>query len=361
MLDRRAVSVGRKYDFGRGRDHAFLVRKLALRIQKQMASMGLPAERESRSLLESAALLHDIGASVSNNRDNNHHEHSRNLLLREGLDEVAQLAYFHRSRPDPRDHNAPERIIRLSAILRLADALDYSLDQRVLDVLLSRDGDVIYFEVLATEKPILTSFRKKKTLFEEVFGVQIRVKLRAVNNSIFPAATWCTVYGSHRPGYPDINVEREVVEGWIRGATALGATGVVCLLSERELAYYDDLLGAYRRAFEAVLWAPVEDFRLCDPESLRKILKFLNERDDEDEITVVHCSAGYGRTGQILCCWLVFGRFLEPHEAVSVMRESGMEPMESVLYGAEPPQKFWALMQVAAEARNELQSSRHSP
>ena len=353
MLDQRAVSVGRKYDFGRGRDHAFLVRKLALRIQKQMASIGLPAERESRSLLEAAALLHDIGVSVS---ANNHHEHSRNLLLKEGLEEVAQLAYFHRSRPDPRDHNAPERILRLSAVLRLADALDYSLDQRVLDVLLSRDGDDVYFEVLATGKPILASFRKKKTLFEEVFDVEIRVKLRTVNRSIFPAATWCTVYGSPRPGYPDRNVERGVVEGWIRGAAARGATGVVCLLSERELAYYDDLLEAYRKAFKAVLWAPVEDFQLCDPENLRKILKFLNERDNEDEITVVHCSSGSGRTGHVLCCWLVFGRCLEPHDAVSVVRESGMEPMESVLHGTEPPQKFWALMQVAAEARNELPS-----
>lgn len=349
MLDRRAVAIGRKYDFGRGRDHAFLVRKLALRIQKQMASLGLPAERESRSLLEAAALLHDIGVCVS---PDNHHEHSRNLLLREGLEEVAQLAYFHRSRPDPRDHNAPERILRLAAVLRLADALDYSLDQRVLDVLLSRKGDVVYFEVLAVGKPVLVSFREKKTLFEEVFGVEIRVKLRTVNRLIFPAATWCTVYGSPRPGYPDRKVEREVVEEWIRRAAARGATGVVCLLSERELAYYDyDLLEAYRKAFEAVLWAPVGDSRLCDPETLRKILKFLNERDDEDEITVVHCSAGSGRTGHVLCCWLVFGRCLEPHDAVSVVRGSGiMEPMESVLYGTEPPQKFWALMQVAAEA-----------
>jgi exopolyphosphatase/guanosine-5'-triphosphate,3'-diphosphate pyrophosphatase len=94
-----------------------------------------------RFILESAALLHDIGWSVAKD-GKGHHRHSARLirehgwkhLARETIDLIAQTARYHRKSPPDLEHEeyaalSPaerHRVQQLAALLRLADGLDRS-------------------------------------------------------------------------------------------------------------------------------------------------------------------------------------------------------------------------------------------
>jgi len=112
----------------------------------------------SRSLLETAALLHDVGRSV---REKNHHKASYRLIAdlaaplgwkTEELRQVAAVARYHRGILPRTGQKALSRItplerqsvLRLAAVLRLADALDCEHDSRVTRLRVrKKDGSLI--------------------------------------------------------------------------------------------------------------------------------------------------------------------------------------------------------------------------
>jgi exopolyphosphatase/guanosine-5'-triphosphate,3'-diphosphate pyrophosphatase len=116
--------------------HATQVQRLALRLFDAIgARLGCtPAERQT---LADAALLHDVGYHINYDR---HHKHSYHLILHAELlgitpDEqvvIANVARYHRGAPPKKKHrnysgldkDLRDRIVRLSAILRVADGLD---------------------------------------------------------------------------------------------------------------------------------------------------------------------------------------------------------------------------------------------
>lgn len=186
-----ALALARKYHADLA--HAEKVRALAVEIFDQTASLhGFGAEE--RVLLEAAAVLHDIGAFVS---AASHHKHSFYLIrssdlvgLTEAEREIVALAsrYHRRSHPkrthveyQQRSRDERERVSKIAAILRLADALDrehqtkvagvsVKLGRKNLDLSLTpanaSDGD------LALER---WAVHRKGSLFLEVFGLQPRV------------------------------------------------------------------------------------------------------------------------------------------------------------------------------------------
>ncbi|HEX6643752.1 MAG TPA: Ppx/GppA phosphatase family protein [Gemmatimonadales bacterium] len=118
------------------RRHIEQVRHLSLLLFDQLAP-ELGGDPEERLLLESAALIHDVGQLVSYRR---HHHHSFQLIMhaerlhfsaRDRL-LVALVSRYHRkSGPSRKDEDygalpAPDRAIvrRLSGVLRVADGLD---------------------------------------------------------------------------------------------------------------------------------------------------------------------------------------------------------------------------------------------
>lgn len=151
------------------------------------------------------------------------------------------------------------------------------------------------------------------------------------------------VFGSSRPGYPSNEVPRETVAEWIKNLQDASLKRILCLLDERQLSYYEDLAGDYRRGFGAskVLMAPVPDYQLATCELMdQTILPFLFQADKAHEACLVHCSGGYGRTGHVLAAWLVAGRGMTPEAAILQVKRHGRSPAEA-LNGNEAELARW--------------------
>jgi exopolyphosphatase/guanosine-5'-triphosphate,3'-diphosphate pyrophosphatase len=116
--------------------HAKQVQKLALQLFDAIGAR-LGCEPQERQLLADAALLHDIGYHINYDK---HHKHSYHLIQHAellGLSPVEQIivanvARYHRGAEPKRKHKSlrfldPEmrkKVVRLAALLRLADGLD---------------------------------------------------------------------------------------------------------------------------------------------------------------------------------------------------------------------------------------------
>jgi exopolyphosphatase/guanosine-5'-triphosphate,3'-diphosphate pyrophosphatase len=179
-----AVNLARKYnaDVAHGTHTATLSRAIfhATRAQHQMG------EKE-QLLLEVASIVHDIGGFVA---ARGHHRHTYYLLINSevfglsgmDLEIVANVARYHRKGGPQSDHPAyaslPRQarlaVNRLSAILRVADALDKGHTQRLADPKISVVGDELQIEVAGGEDVALErlALDAKSGLFEEVFGLR---------------------------------------------------------------------------------------------------------------------------------------------------------------------------------------------
>ena len=137
------------------------------------------------------------------------------------------------------------------------------------------------------------------------------------------------VFGASRPGYSHAQIE-----AWIALMQSHQIQRVCCLLAKDQLVRYPDLLGCYKQAFGAdqVCWAAIADFTICDRTTLQQnILPFLLTSDQSQKKTVVHCSGGVGRTGQVLAAWLIFGRGFSRQAAIKAVRQMGRNPYEAVM------------------------------
>ena len=126
--------------------HATQVRRLALRLFDALGAR-LGCRPEERATLADAALLHDVGYHINYDR---HHKHSYHLIVHAELlgispaeqVVIANIARYHRGAPPKRKHrnfgeldkSLRDQVMRLSAILRVADGLDRSHVGSVSDV-----------------------------------------------------------------------------------------------------------------------------------------------------------------------------------------------------------------------------------
>jgi len=173
--------------------HAEQDRKLALMIfdkTRRQNSMGA----EERHWLESAALLHDIGVSRSRK---GHHKLSLRLILNDPTLPftnkerfiIGSIARYHRGAlPDKKHFNLKpltrterDKVAMLSAILRTADALDYSHRSIVKKLAVKILPNKFVLECQASGSHYLEdqSVSKKKDLFEKVFKSELDIVWRA--------------------------------------------------------------------------------------------------------------------------------------------------------------------------------------
>ncbi len=183
-----AARMGQKYAYDA--DHAALTARLAARIFNQSLSLHHLTEDECL-LLEIAAMLHDIGHFINTI---NHDQHGYYLLKHHPLigltraeqDIVANIVRYHRNEtPSSSDENLKalppkDRLVvsKLCALLRLADALDTSHTARVLDISMEKTSNGNWRLHLFGEGELMLEkwkLEKRKTLFQDVFGVKLEV------------------------------------------------------------------------------------------------------------------------------------------------------------------------------------------
>jgi exopolyphosphatase/guanosine-5'-triphosphate,3'-diphosphate pyrophosphatase len=183
-----AISLGRRFHFDEA--HGRHVAKLAAALFDQLRGLH-QLKREDRSLLIAAALLHDIGTFIGYKR---HHKHSLYIISESELagltpteiQVVANISRYHRKNTPSAHHNAfvdldeknQERVIKLSALLRLADALDREHLQRVEQVHAELTKDEVQLSVTGRGDLLLErwSLQRKAQFFEKTFGVTVRLE-----------------------------------------------------------------------------------------------------------------------------------------------------------------------------------------
>ena len=182
-----AVALGRKYHFDEA--HGEHVATLALDLFDQLRTLhGLGGE--GRQVLQAAAILHDIGTFVSYTR---HHKHSLYLLQHANLPGftprqillAANVARYHRRGSPKLEHyayatlEAGDRAVvnRLSALLRLADAMDREHRQKVTGVKARVSGGKLQLGLDGRGDLLLEGWalKRKADLFKETYGLQIEV------------------------------------------------------------------------------------------------------------------------------------------------------------------------------------------
>ncbi len=168
-------------------DHAENVRDFALLIFDEMLDEhGL--DRHQRVMLEAAAILHDIGSYISGS---SHHKHGQYIIDNSEIfglntrekDVLGNIVRYHRKAKPQSSHssysglNREDKIVvlKLAAILRVADALDRAHNSRINKLEIERTDEL--FLVHAAQPGDFSlekySINKKSDLFEEVFGLEV--------------------------------------------------------------------------------------------------------------------------------------------------------------------------------------------
>jgi putative phosphoesterase len=191
--------------------HAEEDRKLALMIFNRTRRIHSLGPRE-RYWLECAAILHDIGRSRG---EKGHHKHSLGLILNDPALPFTQreryiigsIARYHRKAlPNTKHFNLTplsragrQKVVVLSSILRVADALDYSHRSVVKKANLKSLPDEMVLECVSSGQHYLEdqSFKKSKDLFERVFKKNLTI-------------VWKTQQVADRPGLPDSSAASEL-------------------------------------------------------------------------------------------------------------------------------------------------------
>jgi exopolyphosphatase/guanosine-5'-triphosphate,3'-diphosphate pyrophosphatase len=172
--------------------HARQVRKLALQLFDALESR-IGAEPGDRQILADAATLHDVGYVINYSK---HHKHSYHLILHADLlgmspEEqvlVANVARYHRGAAPKRKHDnfgtldraLRARIVRLAAILRVADGFDRGHVGAVEEIAVTWTDRVLRLTATPTAQAStlrleLWGASRKAALLAEVLGERVEI------------------------------------------------------------------------------------------------------------------------------------------------------------------------------------------
>ena len=185
-----AEALGRRFQFDEA--HGRQAARISLALFDGLRStFDLPSS--SRSFLEVAALLHDVGNSVSYAK---HHRHTYYLINNADIpgladrerEMVACIARFHRRNLPDTGHpdlanltRAEAQLVRkLATLLRLADSLDRSHHQPVQKVKVSTRSDraLLHLDYRGHIDLELWDFEREAKVFKDVFGRKVELRLR---------------------------------------------------------------------------------------------------------------------------------------------------------------------------------------
>jgi len=195
---RSTLSVARRYDYDV--THSHHVARLATRIFDDTKELH-QLSNQYRKLLQYAAILHDIGYHIAHN---NHHRHALYLIKNSEMpgfsgDEIAMMGtivrYHRGSLPkkssDPRSRHEHEeyyaldrkqrsQMLKLAAILQIADGLDRSHGQSIADVHCEiSESEVRFIAYSVGESELeMWSAERKSIWFSEIFNLAVRFERR---------------------------------------------------------------------------------------------------------------------------------------------------------------------------------------
>jgi exopolyphosphatase/guanosine-5'-triphosphate,3'-diphosphate pyrophosphatase len=180
-----AIHLGRKYHFDEA--HHRHVAALCLKLFDALIPLHGMSRRE-RLLLEVAATLHDIGMYI---RGSGHHKHGQYVVANseifgiygDELNMVANIVRYHRGAlPAQTDIDfltlqREERILvmKMAALLRVADALDRSHTQQIKEIQVERKSEILALHTgggfdLSTER---IGLEEKADMFQDIFGFKV--------------------------------------------------------------------------------------------------------------------------------------------------------------------------------------------
>lgn len=167
--------------------HAECVRMISAKLYDTLKNeIGL--EDHARILLETSAILHDIGVFI---RYDNHNVHSHYIIRNSeifGLSRmdntiVAEIAKYHKGAVSPQDEESftvyqrstRMTILKLTAILRIADALDRGHIQKFNDFTIKIQQNNLLIHTKNSKNAVLEkiALAEKAGMFESVFGYKV--------------------------------------------------------------------------------------------------------------------------------------------------------------------------------------------
>lgn len=189
QLETNAMNLGRSMNFDE--KHAVKVKELALKIFDLTKDIHNLTRREKTFLLV-ASILHDIGATLS---FRSHHKHSLYIIKEQDffsfnkreIKIIANIARYHRRSPPKNSHpdyiSLPHKdrmiVMKLASILRIADSLDNTHLQLIEDIDVIKEQSKLIIKALVNNQFFseVYSFRQKKGLFEDFFGIGVELKI----------------------------------------------------------------------------------------------------------------------------------------------------------------------------------------
>ncbi len=181
--------------FSNDSSHPFEVRRIAMMIFDEVCEKVFEMPEQDRKILESAAILHDIGYYVDSK---SHNKHSQQMVLEHGVSGfdlretrfISCICRYHRGGlPDKEKHEIyceldkkdRKTVKRLGGILRLADGLDRAHLSLIKKITVNYDDENNIVEFILTPNtpdyyPDITAAIRKRDLFEIGFKTQSVLK-----------------------------------------------------------------------------------------------------------------------------------------------------------------------------------------
>ncbi|MFA6960744.1 MAG: hypothetical protein WC205_08350 [Opitutaceae bacterium] len=149
-----------------------------------------------------------------------------------------------------------------------------------------------------------------------------------MNFAPFKRSYW-VVPGKFLAGcYPGGQTPASAVEK-VHGLMNAGVTDIICLMESTETNHdgqpFQDYLPAAKDVPSAIgrelHWHrhPIVDGGITTVEAMRSILDCIDAALERGGVVYVHCWGGRGRTGSVVCCWLIRHGLAEPANAVGKM------------------------------------------
>lgn len=216
-------------------EHSQQIAKLCLRLFDTTRGIHGMTDRE-REWLEYAALLHDVGVHISYEK---HHKHSY-YLIRNGdlrgfepldVETIALIARYHRRAVPTAAHEEYRELPRkrrrairsLSAMLRLAEALERSHSQIVTGITLQeRDDDVLLeLQTSGDAELELWAASRHSAPFERVLGRPLRIETPRPGEASLPEDAPESGHGTTAGrGQRRLMPERSAIPAPVRDLTA---------------------------------------------------------------------------------------------------------------------------------------------